>query len=243
VTEPRRIVLTRTREQCRTWRRPLEAAGCEVLDMPLLRFATLTKPDGLDTAAFDWILFTSPQGVRAFCDAGLDAGDAKLGVLGEGTASALRACGRDDDLGARELDGAGLARVFVATVQPPAAVLLPGPERRMADPRAALEAAGFSVTELPLYRTDAVPPSELPEDPWLEGDVVFFASPSAVRAFAAAWGPALPCVVIGETSARAARDAGFDVTTATSPDLQAMARAAGLDRVIEPNPETRESDQ
>ncbi len=239
---PRRIILTRTREQCRPWRHALEAAGCDVLEMPLLRFALLPVPSDLDPASFDWILFTSPQGVRAFCDAGLPTGDARLGVLGDGTAAALRACGREDDLGARERDGAGLARVFTSKVEAPASVLLPGPERRLTEPRATLEAAGFAVTELPLYRTDAVPPSELPERPWQDGDLVFFASPTAVRAFAAAWGPAVPCIAIGETSARAASDAGFSVTTAASPDLQAMVLAAGLDRVLEPTPEPRESE-
>ena len=237
MTTPQRIILTRTREQCRPWRQALEAAGCEVLEMPLLRFTTSPPPAGFNLGAYDWILFTSPQGVRAFFDLEIDLIDASLGVLGEGTAAALKACGFDDDLGAREHDGAGLARFFAAEVHPPASVLLPGPDRRLVEPRATLEGVGFTVTELPLYRTDAVPPSELPEHPWQEGDIVFFASPSAVRAFAAAWGPALPCVAI---------EAGFAVTTASSPDLQAMVRAAGLDRIVElvpePNPEPTESE-
>lgn len=228
MTSPRRIVLTRTREQCRPWARALAAAGCDVLELPLLRFSPLDTPAGVDTATFDWILFTSPQGVRAFCDAGLPCGSARIGVLGAGTAAALAACGHADDLGARERNGAGLARALVAAA-PPASVLLPGPARRLDEPKATLEAAGFTVTELPLYRTDVVPPSELPDDPWCDGDVVFFASPSAVRACAAAWAARPDCVAIGGTTAAAAREAGFTPAVADAPDLQAMVRASGLD--------------
>lgn len=238
---PRRIVVTRTREQCRPWRRALEAAGCDLLELPLLRFDVLPAPDGLAPSAFDWILFTSPQGVRAFHDAGFTTDGAGVGVLGAGTAAALAACGGRDDLGIRERDGAGFAHAFALVAEAPASVLLPGPERRLDEPRATLTAAGFDVTDLPLYRTSAVPPADLPDAPWREGDIVFFASPSAVRACVAAWDDRPPCVAIGDTTARAARDAGFDVAVADAPDLQAMVRAAGLDLDLELEPTESDS--
>jgi len=225
---PDRIVLTRASESNRPWRRALEAAGVAVLVLPLVRFDARPLPRDLEPGTYDWILFTSPQGVRAFCDAGLSPGGARVGALGGGTAAVLAACGLRDDLGADTRDGAGLARVFRARIAAPARVLLPGPETRLPDPRATLETAGFEVTELPLYRTTAVPASELPEAPFAPGDVVFFCSPSAVAAFTEAYAERPPCVAIGTTTAVAARAAGFPVRSADEPSLAGMAGACNL---------------
>ncbi|MBU0742145.1 uroporphyrinogen-III synthase, partial [bacterium] len=117
-----------------------------------------------------------------------------------------------------------------------AAVLLPGPEKRLAEPRTTLAAAGFAVTELPLYRTVGVPASDLPEAPPADGDVVFFCSPSAVDAFVAAYAERPACVAIGETTAVACRRAGLQVTVADEPSLQGMARACGLELHDSPDP-------
>jgi uroporphyrinogen-III synthase len=214
-----------------------------VLELPLLRYSPLPPPADVDPAAFDWILFTSPQGVRAFADAGLSPGTVRVGALGGdtggdtggGTAAALADHGWRDDLGARCRDGVELVRAFVEAGAAPARVLLPGPDRRLPEPAAALRAAGCTVVELPLYRTEPIPAVELPGHPFEEGDLVFFASPSAVGAFAAAYALRPPCVAIGETTAAAARAAGFDPLVADAPDLSAMALACGLDPVTDPS--------
>jgi uroporphyrinogen-III synthase len=226
---PKRIVLTRASEANRPWRRTLEAAGAEVLVLPLVRFTPLPPPRGLDPGAFDWILFTSPQGVRAFCDAGLAPGEARVGALGGGTADTMAACGLPDDLGAKSRTGAELARDFADRVPPPAKILLPGPQQRLDEPRAGLAAAGFKVAELALYRTEHVPPSDLPPSPFADGDVVFFCSPSAVASFVTAYAERPRCVAIGTTTAVAAREAGFPVDQADEPSLAGMARACNLD--------------
>lgn len=236
MTERLRIVLTRERERCAEWRRRLGAVDADWLDLPLLRFETLTPDPALAAAPRDWILFTSPQGVRAWNDAGLDRHGAQVGALGAGTAAALAEVGLPDDLEVRTEDGAALAQAFTQRVKGACTVLLPGPERRLEDPRRTLEAAGHRVLELPLYRTNPVPAADLPAAPFAPGDVVFFASPSAVRVFADVWNDRPECVTIGETTARAARQAGFVPRVAASPDPEAMARACGLD----PSPE-RES--
>ena len=228
-TTPTRIILTRASEANRPWRRVLEAAGAEVLVMPLVRFESLSLPRDLDPGTFDWILFTSPQGARAFCDAGLKPGKALVGALGGGTAATLAACGLTDDLGTRARHRAALARMFVETVTAPASILLPGPEKRPAEPRAGLTAAGFTVTELALYRTDSVPPTDLPPSPFADGDVVFFCSPSAVTSFVNAYTERPPCIAIGTTTDTAAREAGFPVTKADDPSLDGMAHACNLD--------------
>jgi len=226
---PTRIILTRASEANRPWRRTLEDAGTEVLALPLVRFESLPLPWNLDTGAFDWILFTSPQGVRAYCDAGLKPGNAQVGTLGGGTAATLAACGLTDHLGTRARDGAELARMFVETITAPASILLPGPEKRLPEPRAGLTAAGFTVTELALYRTEFVPPTDLPPSPFADGDVVFFCSPSAVASFVNAYTERPPCIAIGSTTAVAAQEVGLSVIKADDPSLAGMARACNLD--------------
>ena len=229
-----RIVLTRQQESNQIWTRQLAAEGHRVLELPLLRFEPVPVPEGFSLTGFDWILFTSPQGVRAFVEAGLQPGSARIATLGAGTRSVLTEQGWSDELGADYLDGSELAAAFAAQVQPPARVLLPGPERRMGDPRESLETAGFSVTELPLYSTRPIPPEALPVAPFADGDIVFLCSPSTVRAFASAWDERPPCVAIGETTAVVTRELGFPTVVADTPDLNAMVLASGLDPLSGP---------
>jgi uroporphyrinogen-III synthase len=73
-----------------------------------------------------------------------------------------------------------------------------------------------------------VPPDQLPTAPLADADMVFFCSPTAVRAFVAAWKERPDCVAIGATTAAVAREAGFRTEVAATPDLDAMLRAAGL---------------
>lgn len=241
MTPARRIVLTRQRESNREWAARLTAAGHAVLDLPLLRFEPIRPQFEVEPERFDWILFTSPQGVRAFAAAGYRPGRAQIATLGAGTRAALAEYGWKDAFGADCVDGVELAARFAGKVYPPASLLMPGPERRMTAPIENLEGAGFEVLELPLYRTLPISKSELPDAPFAADDTVFFCSPSTVHAFTAAWDTRPSCVAIGETTAAAAREAGFEPAVAATPDLNAMVVACGLDPLTEPVPPERES--
>ncbi|HPF71755.1 MAG TPA: uroporphyrinogen-III synthase [Candidatus Krumholzibacteria bacterium] len=234
MTAGRRIVLTREAQQIRPWAERLRAAGHDVCELPLLRYVALAGPGDVPTGGVDWIVFTSPHAVEAFFAVAAVPATAQVACLGAGTRTALLAAGGRDALGLECRDGVELAAAFTARVAAPAAVLLPGSAKRLAEPRRSLEAAGFAVTEIALYDTGAVPADELPPEPCAAGDVVFFASPTAVGAFAGAWHVRPDCVAIGETTATAAREAGFPVTTAATPDLEAMVLAAGLDPIPAP---------
>ena len=224
----RRVVLTREAQGNTPWLARLAGLHIEALDLPLLRYVELEAP--APAGDWDWALLTSPQAVRRFCAwSGRPAG-LRLGALGGGTAAALREAGLDDDLGSAAGDGAALAGDFLDRVREPRRVLLPGALKRLDEPGASLRAAGHEVLEVALYATIVVPPAELPPAPLRDGDVVFFCSPSAVRAFAAAWDERPDCVAIGATTAAAAREAGFEPGVAPTPDLEGMLRAAGLGR-------------
>ncbi len=240
MTTPRRIVLTRTRERCESWRARLAAAGIETLVLPLIRHETLPAPADFDPGRWDWLLFTSPQAAVAFAESPLAArlanSGARCGALGDGTRAEMERLGIADDLGVSVRDGVELAAAFAERVAAPARVLLPGAEKRMREPLDILTAAGFTARDLPLYRTNPTPPDELPDDPFAPGDLVFFASPSTVRAFRAKWPDAAPdCAAIGETTAVACREAGLLPAVAARPDLESLCRAVGI-RLDGPHP-------
>ncbi len=237
MTARQRIILTREQQRNQIWADRLQKAGLPFFELPLVRYAALALPNERDFSTFGWILFTSPQGVRAFADLQPDIGDARCAVLGHGTAAALRLVGWEVGFNARALDGVAFAAQFLATAGEPCAVLLPGPKRRLAEPRAALESAGYAVHELPLYETlpaaaDAIAKAELKPD-----DVIFFCSPSAVRAFAGAREDKPQCVAIGNTTAEACRNHGLTPVVADSPDLDAMVLAAGISGLPAATPE------
>jgi uroporphyrinogen-III synthase len=234
MTTAYRIILTRQKDRNRDWSTRLTTAGHSVFELPLLWYEPLSLPKGFETGAFHWILFTSPQGVTAFIESGLVTGSARLGALGAGTATALAAAGLRDDLQAKATTGAEFAQDFLATAEGPGRVLLPGPLRRLAEPTLSLKAAGFEVKELALYATLPVETKDLPALEFAPGDIVFFCSPSAVRAFVSSRSERPTCVAIGHTTAQVARAKGFETTVAATPDLEAMVLAAGLDPLPEP---------
>ena len=99
MTAGKRIILTRQRDRNTAWATRLTAAGHGVLELPLIRYQALPVPADVEPGAYEWILFTSPQGVKAFAEAGFEPGSAKVAALGAGTAGALDAAGMKDDLG------------------------------------------------------------------------------------------------------------------------------------------------
>ena len=223
-----RIILTRQQQRNKAWHLKLVEAGYEVFDLPLVCFASVDVPSEFLNDSFDWILFTSPQGVESFMASEMRVKSAKLGVLGHGTSLALYEAGLADDLGFHGLDGVELAAAFVKKVSAPATVLLPGAAKRMDDPRLTLVAAGFTVSELPLYKTLPVSPNEMDID-FQSNDLLFFCSPSAVSAFVAAFTERPKCVAIGETTAAVCRENNFPTKVADQPDLNAMVCAAGCE--------------
>jgi uroporphyrinogen-III synthase len=67
----RRVVVTRTREQASVLAARLIALGAEVLELPVLRITKEISKDNLadtmlELARYDWIVFTSANGVRFF---------------------------------------------------------------------------------------------------------------------------------------------------------------------------------
>ena len=68
------MVVTRATEQAHELAHSLEALGAEVVLLPTVSFAAVENSQALDAALrrlaeFDWILFSSQNAVRFFCQA------------------------------------------------------------------------------------------------------------------------------------------------------------------------------
>jgi uroporphyrinogen III methyltransferase / synthase len=98
----RRIVVTRTREQASQLSRQLLELGAEVLEIPTIRIAAPTDRHALADAllelnSYDWLVFTSPNGVNTFFEFFFkafedmrDIGGVKIAAVGPATAAKLR---------------------------------------------------------------------------------------------------------------------------------------------------------
>ncbi len=97
-----RIVVTRTREQSSQLSARLIESGGEVLEIPTIKIVPPSDKQSLVEALaglgeYDWIIFTSPNGVTAFFDYFFKAhddlraiGNVRLGAIGPATAAKLR---------------------------------------------------------------------------------------------------------------------------------------------------------
>jgi uroporphyrinogen III methyltransferase/synthase len=106
----KRVVVTRARDQASELGRLLEEAGAQVVEFPLIEIAPPESYDSLDDiiddlADYQWVVFTSTNGVCSFFDRlRLHGGDARalhdvmIAAVGESTADELRARGLEPDL-------------------------------------------------------------------------------------------------------------------------------------------------
>ena len=230
----RRIVITRPHAQAAEFAEMLEAWGAEVVPFPTI--VTVPPPSlaALDDAIrrasdFDWVVFTSANGVRVFFErlrsVGADVRDwhrARFAAIGPQTARALQAlCVRVEavpDEFRAEAVVAALAQIGVSGAR----ILLP----RAAGARAVLPQRlrdhGATVEDIATYTT-VLPRSNAQELHSLllrnAVDVVTFTSSSTVHNFVALFEGSLAEVLrhtiigcIGPVTAETARSYGMDVT-------------------------------
>ncbi|MBR3258353.1 MAG: uroporphyrinogen-III C-methyltransferase, partial [Eggerthellaceae bacterium] len=167
----RRILVTRGAGQAGTLSEQLEQLGATVIHVPVIRQAPPENPEPLRRAIsaladYDWLAFTSPNGVDYFFAAlaaeGYDLralGGVKLAVMGPGTAAALARYHLVPDLIPASHVAEGLADALIATGC--------GPGTQILVPRAAvardvlptrLAQADARVDVVEAYRT--LPPEE-----------------------------------------------------------------------------------
>jgi len=97
-----RIVVTRTRQQASQLSRQLQERGADVLEIPVIRTVPPTDRQAiadvlLELNSYDWVIFTSPNGVSAFFDFFFkafgdlrDIGGVRIAAVGAATAAKIR---------------------------------------------------------------------------------------------------------------------------------------------------------
>jgi uroporphyrinogen III methyltransferase/synthase len=221
----KRVLITRPREQAGELARRIEASGGEALLAPSIRIQPIPDPDlsGLEEG-YDWVVFTSVNGVRCFRAAlraaGYDlrrVGRARIAAIGPETARAVEDAGLRVDFVPSRFVAEQVAEEFPEPLTGKR-VLLPRarvarellPERWRGD--------GARVDVVPVY--ESVPDEgdvENVREQLLarEVDVVTFTASSTVEGFLARFGNLdlsyLTVACIGPITADAARNAGLRV--------------------------------
>ena len=200
----KRIVVTRARLQASRVTAQLESLGAEVVELPAIKIEAPLDPGPLDQAvseisSYDWLIFTSANGVDAFFGAmeraSLDAralAGVKVCVIGPGTATRLEQFGLRKDAQpkaykASEITGtlAGIEDLAGKRILCPRADI--APKELITD----LQSKGAEATDIAAYRTvGATPEPEELDELFADGgpDWITFTSSSTVTNFVKAVG-------------------------------------------------------
>ena len=166
-----RIVVTRAREQAGQLSRRLREHGAEVLEVPTIKLEPPTRRQDLVDAllalnAYDWLVFTSPNGVSKFFEYFFkqfhdmrDLGGARIAAVGPATANKLKELHLQVDLMPDEALAVEIAKAFAKfeTIENLKICLLRAEVANRELPEA-LEALGAIVDDVACYQT--VPETE-----------------------------------------------------------------------------------
>ncbi|MBD3868246.1 MAG: uroporphyrinogen-III synthase [Acidobacteria bacterium] len=242
----RRILVTRPQERGERLLEQVAKAGGRIFHRPAIDFESPVDPSSADRAvselsSFDWLVLTSPTGLRFFLDRLRDSGRAavpgtvRFAVVGPGTADALQDAGYRPDLIPDIADADGLAAGLSGEPIAGKRVLWVRPETARPALGNILEEAGAEVVQAIFYRT--VPHTGCPE---IGADLtagryhgVLFTSPSTFRAVFEALPPdriesfrKVVRVAIGRVTAGAMEAAGYPPhATAGEPTAEGVAAA------------------
>lgn len=236
-----RVVVTRARDQASHTASRLRELGAEVLEVPTIKFVAPTRREDLVDAllelnSYDWLVFTSPNGVtqffhyffRQFHDL-RDIGGARLAAVGPATANKLKELHLQVDLMPDEAIGAKIAEAFseYESIENLKICLLRAEVANPELPRA-LEALGAIVDDIACYKT--VPETEDPggvsRDLEENGaDWILFTSSSTVEHFHSRFD--LPAMVKKHPRLKLA---------SIGPETSKTLAALGLTATVEANP-------
>ncbi|HEY1341157.1 MAG TPA: uroporphyrinogen-III C-methyltransferase [Bryobacteraceae bacterium] len=227
----KRIVVTRAAGQADALSSRLRALGADAVELPTIEIRPAADYAPLDRAiaelaSYDWLIFTSANGVRFFLDR-LDRSStdlrslrARICAIGPATRAAVEALHLKIDLIGKEYVAESLLEAFAAHDLAGKRVLLPRAAVARDLVPAELTRRGAHIDVVEAYRTE--PPADAPEriralfaSPH-PPDCITFTSSSTVRNFVAAAGTELSGVhiaSIGPVTSATARELGLTVAT------------------------------
>ncbi|MFN2507925.1 MAG: uroporphyrinogen-III synthase, partial [Chthoniobacterales bacterium] len=225
----KRIVVTRTRSQAGALSSQLRLLGADVIELPTIRiepptdlraFAELVQ----DAHAYDWIVFTSPNGVNSFFDLfyklyddARELGSARIAAIGPATAQRIKDFHVHVDLQPEEAVAEAVVREFKKEGIENLRILLARAEKARDVLPKELSAMGGIVDEGFAYRTVPETRDENGARQRLleEGaDLITFTSSSTVENFMALglpWPEGMQVASIGPVTSKTARDLGLKV--------------------------------
>jgi uroporphyrinogen III methyltransferase/synthase len=226
------VVITRPEAQSGTFAECLQAQGARVIHFPTIRIVPPASWEACDAAIahiedYQWIVFTSANGVRSFFarldEAGRDIRDLKgvrLGAIGPVTASTVESLGLRVDLVPDAYLSEGVVRAFENCDLHGARILLPRAEVARDVLPEGLSKQGAQVEAVVVYRTVGSGRNRKELDAYLAKglvDVLSFTSPSTFTHFLEIMGrdfvppPAVRIAAIGPVTAAALTRAGWPV--------------------------------
>ncbi|NNF03691.1 MAG: uroporphyrinogen-III synthase, partial [Rhodothermales bacterium] len=209
----------------------LEQLGAEAIRCPAIAFEPMSDARPLRNrldhiADYDWIVFTSSNGVRFFADAWSDRAlpaELRIAVVGSSTAEAAAAALRRPDLIPDRFDAEHLLDALGEVRG--RRILLPQAEAARPTLADGLAGRGAEVDAVPIYRTVAGDPSAtVLEDVRRGVDALTFTSPTTAVYFAELLGAdalrvaaSAAIVCIGPVTAAAVRELGWSVDAVAEP--------------------------
>ncbi len=195
----RRIALTRAREQTSELAQKLSALGAELIELPLIKISKEIEKQSLadvftELGSYDWIVFTSANGVRYFFeefhrlfDDIRALGMLRFACVGEATAKAITEQHIRVECQPKIATADALADALIATGSLDSAkvVVITGNLNRDTLTKK-LEEAHAIVDQLQVYKTEKTDLSAEPAAPDFRArgaDAILFASSSAVQSF------------------------------------------------------------
>jgi len=226
----KRIVVTRTRKQVGALTKELRDLGADVIELPTIRiepptdlraFAELVQ----DAHGYDWIVFTSPNGVNAFFDLfyklyddAREIGGVRIAAIGPATAQRIKDFHLKVDLQPEEFVAEALAREFrkQGDIENLRILIARAEKARDLLPRelsalGAIVDEGFAYRTVPETRDDVGARRRLLEE---GADLITFTSSSTVENFLALelpWPAKMQVASIGPITSKTAREHGLEV--------------------------------
>ena len=193
-----RVIVTRPRGTISRMAARLRKLGADVLELPSIE--TKARQDqtlleqALDQASdYDWLVFTSPTGVRVFFDILRSSGKdvrslagVKIAAIGTGTRKELTDRNLIVDFMPSVYDGDTLGKELAEQVEPGSRILLPRAALGNQNLTQQLVDAGAVVDDIPIYDTVEEPQELVDEAALFEAgkiDCAVFTSASTVRGF------------------------------------------------------------
>ncbi|MEY2526707.1 MAG: uroporphyrinogen methyltransferase / synthase [Verrucomicrobiota bacterium] len=241
----KRVVVTRTRKQASELSNQLRTLGAEIMELPTIRIEPPTDLRGFgelvqNAHAYDWIVFTSPNGVDAFFnlffkiyDDAREIGAAKIAAIGPATAQRIKDYHLHVDLQPEDFVAEAIVREFAKQggVENLRILVARAEKARDVLPRelsglGAIVDEGFAYRTVPETRDVTGARRRLLEE---GADLITFTSSSTVENFLAlgvVWPEGMKTASIGPITSRTMRDHGLKIDIeARRHDIEGLVQA------------------